>query len=120
MRGQSQKATEPKTPKESLNTSTIQKYLKEASSKSPGLERKQTGAKEKKKKLAKLKADHSEGSREELDPEGEPNSTITEEQRKMALIPTKTEMMEMFKKLEISIKAEISNVRMDMGHLLKS
>lgn len=86
--------------------STIYKYLKEASSKSPGQERKQTGAKEKRKELAKLKADHSERSKEELDPEGEPDSSIMEKRRKMALIPTKTEMMEMLEKLETSIKAE--------------
>lgn len=119
MRGRSQKATEPKTPKESLNMSTIQKYLKDASSKSPGLEKKRTSTKEKKKELGKLKVDQSERSREELDLEGEPDSSIIEDQRKMALIPTKTQMLEMFEKLENLIKAEISNVRLDMGHLLR-
>lgn len=115
MRGRSQRASEPKTPRES----SIQKYLKDASSKSPVLEKGQTSLRGKKKELGKLKVDQSEKSREELDLEGEPEISIREDQRKMALIPTKTEMSEMFEKLEKSIKAEISNVNTDMGHLLR-
>lgn len=42
MRGRTLKGTEPKTPKESLNTNMIQKYLtKESSPKSPGSEKQQ-------------------------------------------------------------------------------
>lgn len=118
MRGRSQKATEPKTPKESLNMRAIQKYLKEASAKSPGLEKKQLGTKDKKKEPVKHKVDQGEKSREELKSTGELDFSKMEEQRNLASIPTKTKMLEMFAKLEILIKMENSNLRTDMGHLL--
>lgn len=37
----------------------------------------------------------------------------------MESLPTKTEFLDMFAKLENVIKSEILNVRTDMGHLLK-
>lgn len=57
MRGHTQKATEPKTPKESLNSSTIQKYLttKEVNPKSPGLEKETAGGKREKERVGKTK-----------------------------------------------------------------
>lgn len=60
-----------------------------------------------------------ERPREELEPEGAYASSNMEEQRSMALVRNKTEMVEMFAKLENVIKAEILNVRTDMGHLLR-
>lgn len=60
MRRRTQRTTEPKIPRESLNSSSIQKYLKEASSKSPGLDMKQVGTKEKKKDQLKQKGDGGE------------------------------------------------------------
>lgn len=119
MRGRSQKAAEPKTPRESLNSSTIQKYLKDVSTKSPGLDKKQTGTKEKKKELAKQKGETGENIRDDPEQLRVLERSMMEEQRNFALIPTKPEMLEMFSKLENSIKSEILNVRTDMGHLLQ-
>lgn len=118
MGGRSQKTTEPNTPRESLNTSLIQEYLKDASVKSPAPEKKQLGAKEKKKELAKNKGVQGGKYREELEPEGEFNLSMAEG-RDMDSIPTKTDMLAMFAKLENLIKTEILNIRTDMGHLLK-
>lgn len=42
-----------------------------------------------------------------------------EEENTMESLPTETEFLEMFAKLENVIKSEILNVRTDMGHLLK-
>lgn len=67
----------------------------------------------------KNKVDQGEKPREEKDTEGELDLRKMEEQSNIAPIPTKLEMMEMFAKLENSIKSEITNVRMDMGHLLR-
>lgn len=55
MRGHSTRTTEPQNTRESLNTSSIQKYLKEVSAKSPGMEAKQPGTKDKKKEQQKQK-----------------------------------------------------------------
>lgn len=51
--------------------------------------------------------------------EREFDSSSMEEQRNIPQMPTKMEMVEMFAKLEDSIKSEISNVRTDMGFLLR-
>lgn len=119
MRGRSLRATEPQNPIESLNTSSIQKYLKEANLKSPGMEVKQSGTKDKKKDQQKQKGGQGDRPREDPEPEGAFSSSDTEEQRIMALAPSKTEMIEMFAKLESAKKAEILNVHTDMGHLLR-
>lgn len=58
-------------------------------------------------------------TREELDSEGASAWSTADEQRIMALVPSKTDLTEMFTELENVIKAEISNVRADMGHLLR-
>lgn len=118
MRGRTQRAAEPKTPRESLNSSSIQKYLKEASSKSLGADMKQVGMKDKKKDQLTQKGGQGERSREDPEPEGVFAISDMEEQRNIALIRNKTEMLEMFPRLENSIKSEILNVRTDMGHLL--
>lgn len=53
-----------------------------------------------------------------MDSEGASAWSTADEQRIMALVPSKTDLTEMFTELENVIKAEISNVRADMGHLL--
>lgn len=116
MRSRTQKSAEPKTPRESLNSSSIQKYLKKTSVKSPGTDTKLAGIKDKKKDQTKQKG---ERPREDLVCEGGSGSSKMEGQRNMDVLPTKVEMMEMFANLETAIKSEISNVRMDLGHLLR-
>lgn len=121
MRGRSSRTTEPHNTRESLNTSSIQKYLKEASIKSPGMEVKHPGTK--KKEQQKQKGGQGDRTHEELVLEGASASSTAEEQRMMALAPSKLDMSEMLtkleKKLESVIKPEILNVRSDMGHLLR-
>lgn len=119
MRGQAQRTAEPKTPRESLNSSSIQKYLKEASSKSPGSDTKQAGTKDKKKDQQKQKGGQGERPRQDPETAGACASSDMEEQRSMELAPNKTEMMEMFARLENVIKTEILNVGTDMGYLLR-
>lgn len=119
MRGRSSRVAEPQNSRESLNTSSIQKYLKEANLKSPGMEAKQTGAKDKKKDQQKQKGGQGDRAREEQELDGASVCASVEEQRIMALVPSKSEMIDMFAKLENVIKAEIVNVRTDMGHLLR-
>lgn len=118
MKGRSTRTTESQSTRDSLNTSSIQKFLKEASAKSPSMETKQTGSKEKKKEQQKQKGGQGDKVREELDTEGASAWSSAEEQRIMALVPSKTDLIEMFTKLESVIKSEIANVRADMGHLL--
>lgn len=68
MRGCPQRGAELKKPIESLNSSSIQKYLKEAnprSPKSPAQESGQQGGKDKKKDPGKNKGDHGGLPREE-------------------------------------------------------
>lgn len=48
-----------------------------------------------------------------MDLEGEPDVSTLDQ------IPTKMEVLEMFAKLKNSIKTVITNVRLDMGHLLR-
>lgn len=55
MKGHAQKAAESKKPRESLNSSSIQKYLKEAQLKSPVMDKRQQSVKDKKKDPAKNK-----------------------------------------------------------------
>lgn len=119
IRGRAQRSAEPKTPRDSLNSSSIQKYLKEASSKSPGTDTKQAGTKDKKKDQQKQKGGQGERPREDSELEGGPATSEMEGQRNIALIPTKAEMLEMFSNLETAIKSEILNVQTDMGLLLR-
>lgn len=88
--------------------STIQKYLtKDGNTKSPGVEKnKKQGTKEKKKDPGKQKGDLSDKSREDINIESQLESSKMEEQRINAQIPTKMEMIEMFAKLENSIKRD--------------
>lgn len=116
MRGRSQRVVEPKKPRESLNSSSIQKYLKEVSSgspKSPAQESKHQGGKEKKKDSVENKGAQGGIPREDV------KDLSIEEEDIMKSLPTKTELLDMFAKLENVIKSEILNVRTDMGHLLK-
>lgn len=114
MRGRSQKSAEPNKPRDSLNSSTIQKYLK-----SPGMENKQQEAKDKKKVVTKNKKGPGGGMASAVNiSEVEPDLTMETDPVGEAL-PTKTEIQDMFVKLEKVIKAEILNLRTDMGHLLK-
>lgn len=121
MKGRSSRQVETNNPRESLNTSSIQKYLKEAGVKSPGMEGKHLGTK--KKDQQKQKGGQGDRPHEEPDSEGTSAYTVAEEQRIMAQVPSKTDMSEMFtkleRKLESIIKEEILNVRSDMGHLLR-
>lgn len=128
MRGRSHKTTEPKTQRESLNTSvtasSIQKYLttKEGNQKSPDVEKKTSlPTKNAKKEMAKLKGAQGDKTREETQTEREMETYEGdgEEQRSIAQMPTKIEMMAMFERMESLIKSEITNVRMDLGHLLR-
>lgn len=97
---------EPKTPKESLNLSTIQKYLvtKEVSPNSLDTEKKQQGVKEKKKVVVKQKRGSGDKASEDTGREMDLNISKMAEQRNESQIPSKIEMMEVFAKLEISIK----------------
>lgn len=118
MRGRNQKIAEPKIPRESLNSSTIQKYLKEVSVKSPGADMKQAGTKDKKTQM-KQKVGQGEKLREDTEQEGAGAMSDMEESRNPAFSINKIEMIEMFTKLENVIKSEILNVRSDMSHLLR-
>lgn len=120
MRGRTLKGSEPKTPKESANTSTIKKYLtKDGSPKSPGLEKQQQGIKDKKKDPGKKKGEISDKSREDISTESELEISKMEYQEASTRMPTKLEMSEMFIRLENSIKIEISTKRADLGQLLR-
>lgn len=55
MKGRSHRVAEPKKPRDSLNTSNIQKYLKESQIKSPSMDNKQQSTKDKKKDSMKNK-----------------------------------------------------------------
>lgn len=79
--------------------------------------KKQLGAKEKKKELAKQKGDQGDKTREDIGMERGLDSSSMEEQTNISQMPTKMEMMKMFVKLENSMKSEISVVSVDMGHL---
>lgn len=116
MRGRPQRGAEGKQPRESLNTSSIQKYLKETnqgSPKNPAHDNNQQSGKEKKKEKAKSQGANGGSIRGES---GTPNMM---EDPSMESPLTKIELLEMFAKLEVVIKTEIHNVRTDMGHLLK-
>lgn len=116
MRGRPQRGMEVKQPRDSLNPSSIQKYLKEAnpgSPKNPAQESKQQSGKDKKKDSSKIQGAHGGTPGEERKDIGPAEDSTMES------LPTKTELLEMFAKLENVIKSEILNVRTDMGHLLK-
>lgn len=116
MRGHSQRGVEVKQPRESLNSSSIQKYLKGpnlGSPKNPAQESKQQSGKDKKKETGKNQGAHGETSVEER------KDTCPAEDITMEPLSTKTEFLEMFAKLENVIKTEILNVRSHLGHLLK-
>lgn len=57
--------------------------------------------------------------REEMEMEREIDITEGEDQRSISQMPTKMETMAMFERMESLIKSEITNVRMDLGHLLR-
>lgn len=118
MRGRNQKTAKPKTPRERLNTSTIQKYLKEVTSKSPAADMKQAGRKDKKTQL-KQKGGQGEKPREDMEQEGAGVMNDSEEIRNAIPFISKAEMTEMFTKLENVIKSEILSVQSDISHLLR-
>lgn len=101
MRGLSQRGAEVKQPRESLNSSSIQKYLKEPNPGSPknlAQESKQQSGKDKKKETGKNQGAHDET------PEEEKKDNSPAEDISMEPLPTKTEFLEMFAKLENVIK----------------
>lgn len=113
MKGRSQKSADPNKPRDSLNSSSIQKYLK-----SPSMDNKQQEIKDKKKASTKNKGAQGGTPSVGIPSEAEPDLSM-EADPAIEALPTKTEIQDMFTKLEHSIKAEILNVRTDMGHLLK-
>lgn len=116
MIGRSNKASEGKKPRDSLNASTIQKYLKETQAKSPIMDNKQQCVKDKKKDPTKNKGASGGTPRGAISPGPELDLSI---EANMEALPTKIEMQDMLTKLENILKAEILNIREDLGHLLK-
>lgn len=116
MKSRSNKVTEPKKSRDSLNTSNIQKYLKDPLTKSPTIENKQQSTKDKKKDPLKNKGVVGGTSRGDTSPE---HDLDLSSEPSIEVLPTKTEIQEMFGKLEKVLKAEVLNLRTDLGYLLK-
>lgn len=80
------------------------------------MDNKQQSTKDKKKDLTKNKGASGGTPRSAISPG--PEFDLSTEAN-MEALPTKIEMQDMFTKLENVLKAEILNIREDLGHLLK-
>lgn len=74
---------------------------------------------ERKRGTEKETGETSDHSREDFTTESELKISRVEEKSVDAQIPTKGEMMEMFLRLENSIKSDINMLRVDLGNLLE-
>lgn len=115
MKGRPQRTADSNKSRDSLNSSTIQKFLKSPSSDNKQQEPMDT--KDRKKAVPKSKGVQGGAATSETHTEG-PLMFNMETDPSREVLPTKTEIQDMFVNLEKVIKAEILNVRTDMGHLL--
>lgn len=113
MRGRTQRTTEPKTPQRNFKHKFNSEVFKREEPQSPGEEKKQDNLKGKKKEVTKSKGAQGDKPREGTGIGMAHNPITSQDQGSMAQMPTKLEVMEMFAKLENSIKSEITNVRGD-------